>query len=146
MLGRGFDAGGWKRGAAAAILTTTVAGSSYSLAQFHGAGRGSYSPIVDRVTSSGPTTYASNKEFRTRKVVDFFAARGGSEARLVEAADWCAKEPDWLIVEVRAEPPKQVETAPGCGLSYALVEETRTSALSGIAWALYRKRDAEPAS
>jgi hypothetical protein len=146
MLGRGFDAPGWKRWAAAVVLAAIVAGSGLSLSRFYEAGRGSYASIVERITRDGPAAYASNKEFRARKVVDFFAARKGREARLVEAAEWCAQEPDWLIFEVRFEPPKPVETAPGCGLSYELLGGTRTWGLSGIAWALYRKRGGEPAA
>lgn len=146
MLGRGIDAAGWKRWAAAVMLLAIVVGSAISLSRFYEAGRGSYASIVDRMTRDGPATYASNKEFRTQKVVDFFTARQRRQADLVEAADWCAKEPDWLILEIRSEPPKRIETAPGCGLSYELLEETKTWGLSGIAWALYRKREPVPSA
>jgi hypothetical protein len=98
------------------------------------------------MTSNGAAAYASNKEFRTGKVVDFFAAREGREAHLVLAANWCGERPDWLIIELRSEPPATVEHAPGCDLVYDHVETSDPWGLSGIAWALYRKREAVPSA
>jgi hypothetical protein len=140
MLGRGFDAAGWKRWTAALVLAAMVFGSGISLVRFFEAGRGSYAPIVDRMTREGPAVYASNKEFRTSKLVAFFAEQQGRQAYLVKADDWCAEKPDWLIVEIQSEPPKPVEKAPGCDLAYEHAETSATWGLSGVAWALYRKR------
>ncbi len=60
-------------------LAAILFGSGVSLSRFYEAGRGSYAAIVERMTSNGAAAYASNKEFRTGKVVDFFAAREGRE-------------------------------------------------------------------
>jgi hypothetical protein len=146
MLGRGFDAAGWKRWVAVLALAAMVFGSGISLLRFYEAGRGSYAPIVDRMTRDGPAAYASNKEFRTSKIVAFFAKRQGRQADLVKAEDWCAKKPDWLIVEIRSEPPKPVEKPPGCDLFYEHVETAKSWGLSGVGWALYRKRGTGPAA
>jgi hypothetical protein len=146
MLGRGFDAAGWKRWAVSLALAAMVVGNGVSLVRFYEAGRGSYAPIVDRMTREGPAAYASNKEFRTSKLVAFFARRQGRQADLVKAEDWCAEKPDWLIVEIQSEPPKPLELAPGCDLAYEHVETSATWGPSGIPWALYRKREGVPSA
>ena len=145
MLGRGFDATGWKRWTAALALAAIVLGCCLSLSRFYEAGRGSYASMVDRMTRDGTASYAASNDFRTAKVVDFFARRQGRDISLVKADNWCAEQPDWLINEIRAEPPKPIEKAPGCDLVYERVEVTETWGLSGIGWALYRKRHGEPA-
>ena len=139
VLGRGFDAGGWRRWTAVAGFAAILFGSGASLSRFYEAGRGSYASIVEQVTRDGSAGYTSNKEFRTPKVVSFFAARQRRQTRLVEAADWCAEAPEWLILEIGSEPPKPVEMAPGCQLVYERVEVTKSWGLSGLSWALYQK-------
>ncbi|MDQ2633657.1 MAG: hypothetical protein M3Y78_07945 [Pseudomonadota bacterium] len=140
MLGRGLDAAGWRRWLAALALTAIVFGSGVSLTLFHESGRGSYAKIVDRMTREGPASYGAGNDFRIAKVVSFFARRHGRQAHRVETGDWCRKKPDWLIVEIRSEPAIPVERAPGCDLAYEHVESIRAWGLSGVGWALYRKR------
>lgn len=140
VLGRGLETAGWARRLAACGVAAMLIANAFSLSAFLGAGRGSYAAIVDRMTSDGPANYASSNEFRTPKIVRFFAARLDREARLVPAGEWCAKRPAWLIVEVKGSLPPDSESAPGCGLIYDLAETTESWGLSGGAWALYRKR------
>jgi hypothetical protein len=140
MLGRGIDAGGWMRWTGACVAAAVLLGNAYALCSFLSAGRGSYESIVETMTREGAADYASSNDFRTPKVVDFFASRLDRDAHLVPSGDWCARAPDWLLVEMKEGTPAATEHAPGCNLTYDRVEATRSWGLSGVAWALYRKR------
>jgi hypothetical protein len=99
MIGRGFDAGGVRRLCAAGVLMLVAGGNVALLARFYEQGRGSYSSMVDEMTRSGAATYATNADFRTGMVVDYFAARMGRQASLVTQDKICAGRADWLVLE-----------------------------------------------
>ncbi|RWP79584.1 hypothetical protein [Mesorhizobium sp.] len=142
MLGRGFDAGGFKRYLAAGALAVMMSGSISSLLQFYEYGRGSYASIVGQMTQNGATTYASNHDFRTAMVVDYFAARTGRQAWFVPKDELCIRRPAWLIMEGDPDiQSKRVEPASACALAYERTDASRNWGLSGLSWTLYRRRD-----
>lgn len=140
-LGRGLETRGWRRWAAALTLAVVLLGNGISLYRFFDAGRGSYSSIVDEMTAAGPATYSSTNGFRIPKVVDFYAGRLGRHTHFAPSDNWCLVRPDWLIVEMRDRSAQPTEQAQECDLVYDRVETAPSWGLSGIGWALYRKRD-----
>jgi hypothetical protein len=140
MIGRGVAAGGLGRVAAVALLAATLAASAGSLERFFEYGRGSYRPMVERMTREGPAAYVSNQELRTVMTVDFFASRLGREARFVPRQEWCSGRAEWLILDGEIEPSPSVRPA-DCAPAYDRVESSRPWSFSGVAWALYRRRD-----
>lgn len=142
VLGRGLDAGGKYRLLAAGGLVAVLIGTAVSLLSFYEYGRGSYSAMVERMTRNGAATYASNHDFRTGMVADYFAARLGSQASLVPQGRLCAERPAWLIVE---GPPdnqaRHVDPAAGCTLAYERIDASSSWGLSGLSWTLYRRLD-----
>ena len=140
MLGRGFDAGRMKGLLAFATLAVVVAGSTSLLLPFYEYGRGSYSAVVERVTQNGAATYASNSEFRTAMVVDYFAARSGRKALLVPQNRLCAERPEWLIYEGDPDSPR-ASVEPKCDdLAYDRAGSSRYWGLSGLNWTFYQRR------
>ena len=140
MVGRGFDAGGTRRLCAAGMLVLVAGGSIALLARFYEFGRGSYSDMVDEMTKSGAATYATNADFRTGMVVDYFAARMGRQASLVTQDRICAGRADWLILE--GDTQKQPErVAFDCALAYERAGASTFWGLSGLGWTLYSRRD-----
>ncbi len=141
MIGRGFEAGGTRRLCAAGALVLVAGSSMTLLARFYEHGRGSYSDIVDEMTRSGAAaTYATNAEFRTGMVVDYFAARTNRKASLVTQDKICAERADWLILEGDLQ--KQPErVAFDCALAYERAGTSVFWGLSGLGWTLYSRRD-----
>ncbi|MDX8460175.1 hypothetical protein [Mesorhizobium humile] len=140
MIGRGFDAGGVRRLCAAGVLMLVAGGNVALLARFYEQGRGSYSSIVDEMTRSGAATYATNADFRTGMVVDYFAARMGRQASLVTQDKICAGRADWLVLE--GDPQKLPERVGfDCALAYERAGASTYWGLSGLGWTLYSRRD-----
>lgn len=139
LIGRGLSSDGWRRIFAVLAVSAFLAGNGFSLWRFQESGRGSYAAVVERMSRDGDFAYASSNEFRTPKVVGFFAGRSGRQARLVPAAEWCSRRPEWLIVERRAEQLPAVAHPPGCDVVYERVLSTDVWGLSGIGWALFAR-------
>ncbi|RAZ89710.1 hypothetical protein DPM33_16090 [Mesorhizobium hawassense] len=140
VIGRGFDAGGARRICATGILLLVAGSSMASLARFYEYGRGSYSGMVDEMTKNGATTFATNVDFRTGMVVDYFAARKGRQASLITQDKICAGRADWLILE--GDPQKQPERVDfDCALAYQRADDSAFWGLSGLGWTLYSRRD-----
>ncbi|TPL51434.1 hypothetical protein [Mesorhizobium sp. B2-4-6] len=140
MIGRGFDAGGTRRLCAAGMLMLVAGGNAALLARFYEHGRGSYSDMVGEVTKSGAATYATNADFRTGMVVDYFAMRMGRQASLVTQDKICAGRAEWLILE--GDPQKQPERVDfDCALAYERAAASTFWGLSGLGWTLYSRRD-----
>lgn len=140
LIGRGFDAGGKRRLFAAGMLVLVAGGNAALLAHFYEHGRGSYSEMVDEMTKSGAATYATNADFRTGMVVDYFAARIGRQASLVTQDKICAGRADWLILE--GDTQKQPERVDfDCALAYERAGASTFWGLSGLGWTLYSRRD-----
>jgi hypothetical protein len=140
MIGRGFDTGGTRRLCAVGILMLVVGGNVALLARFYEHGRGSYSDMVDEMTNSGAATYATNADFRTGMVVDYFAARKDRQASLVPQDKICAGRAEWLILE--GDPQKQPEHVGfDCALAYQRAGASTFWGLSGLGWTLYSRRD-----
>lgn len=142
LLGRGFAAGGRYRLFAAAAIVAILAGTTAFLLPFYEYGRGSYAVMVDKMTRDGAADYATNQEFRTVMIVDYFAERLGRQASFVATGKMCDRRPSWLILEGPIDrQPQHVDAAPDCGLAYERVEASTSWGLSGLAWTLYQRRD-----
>ncbi|TPI23035.1 hypothetical protein [Mesorhizobium sp. B4-1-1] len=140
MIGRGFDAGGTRRLCAAGMLMLVAGGNAALLVRFYEHGRGSYSDMVGEMTKSGAATYATNADFRTGMVVDYFAMRMGRQASLVTQDKICAGRAEWLILE--GDPQKQPERVDfDCALAYERAAASTFWGLSGLGWTLYSRRD-----
>jgi hypothetical protein len=142
MLGRGFGAGGVGRLLAVASLAAILCGSMASLLQFYEYRRGSYAAMVEQMTANGAATYASNQDFRTAMIVDYFAQRMGRRASLVSGDKMCGERPAWLILEGAVdEQPQHLDPTPACALAYERSDASRNWGLSGLSWTLYRRQD-----
>lgn len=142
MLGRGFDSAGAYRLLATGALAAILIGSASSLLQFYEFGRGTYSTMVEQMTRSGDATYATNHDFRTGMVVNYFAERLGRPASLVGRDMICSERPVWLILEGTADNQLQnIQPASACVVNYARVDDSANWGLSGLRWALYRRQD-----
>lgn len=140
VVGREMAAGGVRQFASIAVLCAFVAGSALSLAQFFELRRGSYGPIVAQMAADGPTTYGTGQDLRVRRMVDYFARRLSASLTHVPADEWCAKRPQWVVID-EPDQPDRVDASKACALSYDRIVETHHSALSGRNWTLYRRVD-----
>ncbi|TPJ72571.1 hypothetical protein [Mesorhizobium sp. B2-7-1] len=139
-IGRGLDAGGTRRLCAAGMLMLVAGGNAALLARFYEHGRGSYSSMVDEMTKGGAATYATNADFRTGMMVDYFAARMGRQASLVTQDRICAGRAEWLILEGDLQKqPERVDF--DCALAYERAGTSALWGLSGLDWTLYSRRD-----
>lgn len=142
MIGRGLAARGTARLFAVGALAIVVSGSISSLLQFYQYGRGSYAAMVDEMTRNGAAAYASNSDFRTAMVVDYFAARTDRRAWLVPENRMCADRPAWLILEGDVDKQAEhVEPTAACALAYERADASRHWGFSGLSWTLYRRQD-----
>ncbi|MER9682360.1 hypothetical protein NKJ23_24065 [Mesorhizobium sp. M0184] len=142
MIGRGLDARGTVRLLAMGALAIVVSGSISSLLQFYQYGRGSYAAIVDEMTRKGATTYASDGNFRTPIVVNYFAARMDRRALLVPDDGMCTERPAWLVLEGDVDKQAEhVQPTAACALAYERADASRHWGFSGLSWTLYRRQD-----
>ncbi|TPL05581.1 MULTISPECIES: hypothetical protein [unclassified Mesorhizobium] len=142
LLGRGFAAGGKYRVLAAAAMVAILAGTTTLLLPFYEYGRGSYATMVDKMTRDGPADYATNQEFRTVMIVDYFAKRLGRQASFVAEDKICDERPSWLILEGAIDrQPQYVDAVPDCMSTYERVDASTSWGLSGLGWTLYQRRD-----
>lgn len=140
VIGRGLEAGGTRRLCAAGMLMLVAGGNAALLARFYEHGRGSYSDMVDEMTKGGVATYATNADFRTGMMVDYFAARMGRQASLVTQDKICAGRAEWLILEGDLQKqPERVDF--DCALAYERAAASTFWGLSGLGWTLYSRRD-----
>lgn len=140
VIGRGLEAGGARRLCAGGVLMLMAAGNMAQLARFYEQGRGSYSDIVAAMTKNGAATYATNADFRTGMVVDYFAARMGRQASLVTQDKICAGRADWLILEGDTEK-QPARVGFDCALAYERAGASTCWGLSGLGWTLYSRGD-----
>ncbi|TIW22986.1 MAG: hypothetical protein E5V81_10610 [Mesorhizobium sp.] len=79
--------------------------------------------MVDRMTRDGAANYATNQEFRTVMIVDYFAKRLGRQASFVSLDKICDERPSWLILEGPIDRQSQfVEAVPTCASAYERVD------------------------
>jgi hypothetical protein len=136
-------AGGWRRAAALAALTTFGLGNGLHIARFIEYGRGGYAAALATMaaeTRGSRIEVGSDHDFRVGSVLKFHARRLPDPTRLayLPAADWPSLGPEWLVLQKqqrsRAPDPFVVVR----DAHYALVAEYDHAALSGYYWMLYR--------
>lgn len=140
VTARGIAAGGWRRGVAMVALAAYLGSNGVSLWRFLESGRGSYTDVLAEMTWDDDASYASSNAFRTQMMIDFYARRAGKHTKLVRLADMCTRRPQWFILEVRDGVPAETEEWPECDLAYDGVLLTEKWGMSGITWALFRRR------
>lgn len=140
VIGRGIAAGGWRRGVAVVALVAYLGSNGVSLWRFLDYGRGTYADVLAEMTWDDDASYASSNAFRTEMMIDFYARRAGQDTTLVRLADMCTRRPQWFILEVRDGVPAETEEWPECDLIYDGVLLTEKWGMSGITWALFRRR------
>lgn len=132
----------WQRIFATVLLVLLLLSSCLALWRFFELSRGYYSAAVAEITADpDQASYAASNAFRTEMVVDYLGRRAGSSAELVQTDDLCERQPEWYVQEVRilAVPEETIQLG-DCKLFYDGVMFTETQGLSGISWALYRRR------
>jgi hypothetical protein len=142
VLGDAWSRGGVPRIVAGAALSTMLIGHAVALASFFQDQRGHYTDAIALMARDGRFSYASDHEFRTRTVVDFFAAKRGIAADYVRPDEWCRSPPQFMVIE-------DIDTAlrfghldlgpPQCRLGFERGESFASSRLSGRPWTIYRR-------
>jgi len=144
LIGHLIGAGraSWQRIFATVLLVVLLSSSCLALWRFFELSRGYYSDVVAEITADpDQASYAASNVFRTEMVVDYLARRTGSSAALVQTGDLCERRPEWYVQEVRIlVVPEETIQLGDCKLVYDGVMFTETQGLSGISWALYRRR------
>lgn len=140
LFGRMLSGDGWRRWFAGVALAAYLCSNGVSLWRFLEFGRGSYTEVISEMTVDGDAEYATSNAFRTQMIVDFFTRHSEHKASIVHTRDVCARQPEWFIVEVPDDWPADVEGFPECNLIYDGVLLTQRWGLTGMGWALYRRR------
>ncbi len=132
--------GGWRRGLALGVLAAILTGDALSVARFQASKRAVWTDALATIAASGEPRLASSLDFNVGKEVDYFNWRRGAALDLVPAAEVCAREPAWYVLE-SAEPAAATVTmeGPGCRLSFAFQGVYGLHLPSQTAWALYRR-------
>jgi hypothetical protein len=151
-LGDAWSRGGVPRIGAGAALCAMLVGHAVALGSFFHDGRGHYSDAIARMAqeargsdgfnSGGRFSYASDHEFRTRTVVDFFAAKRGIAADYVRPDDWCRSPPQFMVIEDAGTAQRSAHLDFGrgeCALRFTRGESFASSRLSGRPWTIYRR-------
>jgi hypothetical protein len=150
-LGDAWSRGGGPRIGAGVALCTMLLGHAVVLAAFFRDGRGHYTEAIARMAqegrisdgnSNGRFSYASDHEFRTRTVVDFFAGKRGIAAEYVRPDDWCRSPPQFMVIEDAATAQRSAHLdlgPPACALRFTRGESFASSRLSGRPWTIYRR-------
>jgi len=141
-LSDAWSRGGLSRMGAAAVLGVMLIGHGVALASFFQTQRGHYDDAITSMAQNGRFSYASDHEFRTRTVVDFFARNRDIAADYVRAEDWCRSPPQFMVVEDAAAARQFAHLdlgTPQCRLSFERDESFASSRLSGRSWTIYRR-------
>ena len=89
--------------------------------------------------------YASDARFRVQTVVDFIAARQHRSVAYAEPGESCSARPQWYIATAtgaKAPLADRIDLGPeSCRAAFDKIATYPTSALSGMAWTLYRRSD-----
>jgi hypothetical protein len=141
-VNRAWLNGGLFRLTAAICLVAIVGGNTISLFHFLSEGRGNYVLALKRMTENGGIIYASDHNFRTSMVVNYYSHRLGVFAKNVAGKDWCREPPHWYIIEN----PDSALLAydefeakfPACALRLRRTDLFPYWGLSGRQWVLYR--------
>jgi hypothetical protein len=142
MLGDAWSRGGVLRAGAGAVLGVMLVGHTAALASFFRDQRGHYDDAITDMARDGRFSYASDHEFRTRTVVDFFARKRGITADYVRVADWCRSPPLFMVIEDPETAQRNAHLdfgAPQCRLGFDRGESFASSRLSGRPWTIYRR-------
>ena len=144
-IGALWDQGShWSRLAAGALLAAILLGQTPSLNTLITVGRGSYTAVVERMASGETATYASDARFRVQTVIDFVAAHRHRSVAYIGPDAFCSTRPRWYIATDDAAPRSadRIDLGPeACRASFDKIATYPTSALSGMAWTLYRRSD-----
>ncbi|MBZ5606251.1 MAG: hypothetical protein LAO79_28505 [Acidobacteriia bacterium] len=141
-----FEAGGYKRVAAIALLGAYLAGNSIHIAQLFSFGRGQYSEAVRyiRENTAEPTAIVgADHPFRIPMTLSFIAPDDGraKPVRYLNPDQWPPEGPQWLILHKEsshdATPPLE-EVTDNAGRRYRLAKSYPSAPLSGLHWFLYR--------
>ena len=141
-LGDAWSRGGLPRIGAGAALGAMLIGHAVALASFFHDQRGHYNDAIGYMARDGRFSYASDHEFRTRTVVDFFAGKRGITADYVRAEDWCRSPPQFMVIENAGTARHFAHLdfgTPQCALGFERGESFASSRLSGRPWTIYRR-------
>jgi len=141
-LGDAWSRGGLSRTGVGAALGVMLIGHAVALTSFFRDQRGHYADAVARMAQDGRFSYASDHEFRTRTVVDFFAGKRNITADYIRPDAWCGSPPQFMVIEDPATAQRfahlDIRTAQ-CQLGFDRGESFASSRLSGRPWTIYRR-------
>jgi len=141
-LADAWSRGGVWRASAGTALGLMLVGHAAALAAFFRDERGHYNDAIAAMARDGRFSYGSDHEFRTRTVVEFFAAKRGVAADYVRPDAWCERTPQFMVIEDprAAQRFAQLELgSPKCPLRFERGETFSSSLLSGRQWTIYRR-------
>jgi Dolichyl-phosphate-mannose-protein mannosyltransferase len=141
-LGDAWSRGGLLRAGAGAALGAMLIGHAASLASFFRDQRGHYNDAITYMSRDGRFSYASDHEFRTRTVLEFFAVKRGIVADYIRREDWCRSPPQFMVVEDAGMAQRFAHLelgTPQCLLAFERGESFPSSRLSGRPWTIYHR-------
>jgi hypothetical protein len=136
----------WRRGRRAATLAMALiclGGNGLEVASLLARGRGDYRAIIAHMEANGGGTYASNMEAEVIRTIRFYDRDLGGRLIPADDAAWCSAPPRWFIISDDPEGESQSRSfgPPHCALPFAREEVMIPASLSGLRWALYRRKD-----
>ncbi|HYA81549.1 MAG TPA: glycosyltransferase family 39 protein [Methylocystis sp.] len=146
-LGALWERKGAARMAAVVALALFGLGQALNLVEFFRFGRGAYTAALMRMSEHGPAAYAIDPDsapFEVPRTASLIARRAGVSAEFVTEKDFCAKQPQWLLlatyVAVPRTFPEQTTVGPAeCAARFQRDSDYPAWGLSGTHWALYRR-------
>ena len=141
-LGDAWSRGGLPRIGAGAALGAMLIGHAAALASFFHDERGHYVDAIGHMARDGRFSYASDHEFRTRTVVDFFTGKRGIAADYVHPDAWCESPPQFMVIDDAGTARRFAHLdlgTPRCPLGFERGESFVSSRLSGRPWTIYRR-------
>jgi hypothetical protein len=137
-----WRAGSWRRWGGLIGLAAILAGDASLLIRFQASKEEAWPQALAAIADSGESRVASSFDDRIGKFIAYYN-RTHAPLDLVARADWCARQPQWLIAETISAPdlpPTLDLPASGCRVPFAFVRRYRNWGLSPVDWALYRAR------
>lgn len=136
----------WRRGRRAATLAMAficLGGNGLEVADLVAHGRGDYRSMIAHMEADGGGTYASNMEAEVIRTIRFYDRDLGGRLMPADDAAWCSAPPRWFIVsdDPAGESQSRSFGPPHCALPFAREEVMIPASLSGLRWALYRRKD-----
>jgi Dolichyl-phosphate-mannose-protein mannosyltransferase len=141
LFGSWWNAGGFRRVAAAAALAAMLVGNAALIGRFQSAQSPNWGDALAIIAASPSPVVATDFEERIGLLARYYNWREGAHVRWVAERDVCETIPDWLLTWSTLDEtvPDQIVVGEFCPMSFKLAGRYSGWGLSKIPWALYQR-------